>query len=277
MQNNELSLRIISAAFLLVSGFIFISYLPILPFFIITLLLNAGANYEYGRALKQKGTPISMLSLQLAPAAPLAGLFFYWEGLKSLSYLLLFVSILTIAVSSWHNRRHDPKLIRWYLLPIIWIVVPFISLIALRFLVAQEIGAKLILFVILISAANDVFAYFGGKKFGRHKLAPVISPKKTIEGSLFGYLGGILVGIAFGLVFDEFEIGLKMVIITIAIVLSAQLGDLIESMFKRFCEIKDSGTIIPGHGGILDRFDAYLVSLPLFCTITVFGGAPLTH
>ncbi|MCR9173680.1 MAG: phosphatidate cytidylyltransferase [bacterium] len=112
--------------------------------------------------------------------------------------------------------------------------------------------------------SNDTFAYLTGRLIGRTKLFERISPKKTWEGTLGGVVMTILVGFLIGTYFDTneslgFWIGAALIIAPCAI-----LGDLYESMFKRSLKIKDSGSILPGHGGILDRFDAVFFSVPFF-------------
>ncbi len=115
--------------------------------------------------------------------------------------------------------------------------------------------------------ASDTFAYYSGRRFGKHPLAPIVSPKKTWEGAIGGAVGAVLVGVVFGLfVFPRF--GLDVPLIHIAVVsliggIVSPLGDLAESRIKRAVGAKDSGRVLPGHGGILDRFDAILVAAPL--------------
>ena len=115
------------------------------------------------------------------------------------------------------------------------------------------------------SGAYFVGRHFGGKLFGSRKLAPRISPNKTIE----GLLGGILAGIAVGLLFAWFagltlEQAPSFIVVTVATVLFSVVGDLFESLMKRHVGAKDSGNMIPGHGGILDRLDGVLAALPIF-------------
>lgn len=109
---------------------------------------------------------------------------------------------------------------------------------------------------------NDTLAYCAGRLFGRHKLCPSISPKKTWEGAIGGFVFTLLMGWIFALVFNGNII--FWILAGVVISPTAIVGDLIESRFKRWAEIKDSGTIIPGHGGILDRFDAAIFAAPFF-------------
>jgi phosphatidate cytidylyltransferase len=109
--------------------------------------------------------------------------------------------------------------------------------------------------------ATDTFAYFGGRFLGKHKLMERISPKKTWEGAISGGLGAILFGAIYGFAFDAPGLAYFLPMGAIVAVFS-QTGDLVESMYKRSLKIKDSGGILPGHGGILDRFDGFYVALP---------------
>lgn len=135
-------------------------------------------------------------------------------------------------------------------------------------------GWKLVFFLLLVVWLGDSGAYYVGKKFGKHKLSPRISPKKTIE----GLAGGIAVSIAGAIVihftfFRSFPLHHAIVAGAILSV-AGVIGDLAESMWKRSAAVKDSGTLLPGHGGLLDRFDSILFTAPiLYCywTLIVHG------
>ncbi|PKI02646.1 phosphatidate cytidylyltransferase [Glaciecola sp. 33A] len=126
-------------------------------------------------------------------------------------------------------------------------------------------GASLIFYVLGIVWAADIGAFFVGVKFGKHKLRPNVSPGKSIEG-LFGGVMASLAIIAFAALHYQFEasrMGLHLLIGIITVAVSA-LGDLNESMFKRCAGIKDSGRLLPGHGGIMDRIDSLTAAFPIF-------------
>ncbi|RTZ16113.1 CDP-diglyceride synthetase [Vibrio aquaticus] len=126
-------------------------------------------------------------------------------------------------------------------------------------------GAKLVLYVCFIVWAADSGAYFAGKSFGKRKMAPHVSPNKTIEGLIGGIITAILVGWGTASWFEiQFTSPLAMVGITLITVVISVLGDLVESMFKRVSGIKDSSNIIPGHGGVLDRIDSLTAAFPVF-------------
>lgn len=126
-------------------------------------------------------------------------------------------------------------------------------------------GVAYFLFTFFIVWAADIGAYFAGKRFGKRKLAPNVSPGKTIEGLLGGLLSVAVLSIVAGLWF-EFE-GTKLllfIVLTVAVAGYSVFGDLFESLMKRQAGIKDSSNLLPGHGGILDRIDSVLAAAPLF-------------
>lgn len=123
-----------------------------------------------------------------------------------------------------------------------------------------ESGSAALLIVLFTTWAADVGAYFAGSRYGKTPLAPVISPKKTWEGVVGGFAAALAIGAIAGFLFDLFAFG------TLAGLVAGIFGppaDLAESMLKRRAGVKDSGSILPGHGGILDRFDAFLVIAPI--------------
>lgn len=151
-------------------------------------------------------------------------------------------------------------------------LIPFLwSVIILR---ASDIsvdpyhGAKLVLYVCFLVWAADSGAYFAGKSMGKRKMAPHVSPNKTIEGLIGGIIAALIVGWLFAGWFDiQFTSPIHMVIITLITVVISVLGDLVESMFKRVSGIKDSSNIIPWHGGILDRIDSLTAAFPVFALL----------
>jgi len=234
-------------------------------FRVITVCIGFIAYYEYGSALKSKKVPVwfPLLFLSLILSFISFWLFLTDRNEAALVSLLVLTALITLFSISNNARRH--KLFFWYLFPILWIGLPLIIVYLLRFRVIEGKGSQLIFFLVWIAAFNDIAAYFGGKRFGKRPLAPIISPKKTIEGSAFGILGGLIFGLLLIFVWmnDLFPVW-KAVFIIVLVVIAAQAGDLIESKFKRYCGIKDSSGLIPGHGGLLDRIDAFLLSLPLY-------------
>ena len=124
-------------------------------------------------------------------------------------------------------------------------------------------GGDALLFLFAILWIGDTAAMYVGKTFGKHKLAPTVSPNKTVEGFVGGLVSAVIVGIVMGYwKFNEFPM-YQILIVAVLCSLFGQLGDLVESMWKRSLNIKDSSAIIPGHGGFLDRFDSLLFAAPV--------------
>jgi phosphatidate cytidylyltransferase len=170
----------------------------------------------------------------------------------------------------------------------VYIAVPMAMLVQLR---QQWAGAFWLLYLLLVVWAGDIFAYFVGRSVGRHLMAPRISPKKTWEGAAASLAAGLLVGsllFTYALPISSFLLrmglierrdglfGLEklelwpIILLTIALNIAAQLGDLVESLIKRGAGVKDTGTILPGHGGMLDRIDALLFAAPVLWIYAVW-------
>jgi phosphatidate cytidylyltransferase len=122
-------------------------------------------------------------------------------------------------------------------------------------------GPKFLLFALVITWAGDTAAYFAGRAFGKRPLAPVLSPKKTWEGTIAGILGALLVAV----VFSRWMFVPVAHLLAMAAVgnVAGQAGDLLESAYKRSAGVKDSGALLPGHGGVLDRIDALILAIPV--------------
>ncbi len=162
-----------------------------------------------------------------------------------------------------------------------YIAMPLGFLVQVR---VQWSGAFLLLYLLLLVWAGDIFAYFVGRSLGRHLMSPRISPKKTWEGAIASLLASLVVGMLlynYALPVSSFLLNAHLIerrdgffalqkpplwptlLLSAAINIAAQLGDLVESLIKRGAGVKDSGTILPGHGGMLDRIDALLFAAPV--------------
>lgn len=121
----------------------------------------------------------------------------------------------------------------------------------------------LLMLMLVVVWAGDTFAYYLGTRWGRHKLAPVVSPHKSWEGAVAGMAGSVVAALAFHLWRPELFTG-SLVPLAAVTALAAQIGDLVESLIKRAAGVKDSGTLLPGHGGVFDRIDALLFAAPVW-------------
>ena len=124
-------------------------------------------------------------------------------------------------------------------------------------------GRHWLMLTLFVVWSNDVFAYFAGKYFGKRLLFETVSPKKTWEGAIGGLLGALLVAILYSHSFLPQVSVIEIIVITLAMSVASALGDLCESLIKRASNVKDSGSILPGHGGFLDRFDGVAFALPV--------------
>ena len=136
-------------------------------------------------------------------------------------------------------------------------------------------GQWLAWMVYVSSWGSDTCAYVVGRLFGKHKLAPDLSPKKSVEGSIGGILGSALIGVIFGLIMSNFTGKSENLIIIFAVIgglgsVISQIGDLAASGIKRNYDIKDYGHIIPGHGGILDRYDSIIITAPIVYFLSLY-------
>lgn len=176
--------------------------------------------------------------------------------------LMLLVSFWLIGrIGGWRERG-------WALLGIIYLGVPAVSLMAVRGL---PDGLQLVLWLVVVVVATDVFAYLVGRSVGGPKLAPRISPGKTRSGLAGGMAAAAIAGavLAFLTGWGRLPAGLCGALLALV----AQLGDLFESAIKRRAGVKDSGTLIPGHGGVLDRLDGFLFAAPVFALAVALDPA----
>ena len=135
-------------------------------------------------------------------------------------------------------------------------------------------GRATIFCILLIVWGADTFAYFAGKQWGKRKLAPTISPGKSVEGAIGGIIGVLIVAVVSGMAYWQFgawELSVWLVLCVITAVISI-VGDLCESKLKRAAGVKDSGNLLPGHGGMLDRIDSMLAAAPVFTTGLILSG-----
>ncbi len=229
-------------------------------FLAITIIITVTAFWEYSRLTIPKADKVGM-----ALGMFLGGfliVFIYWRGLYILPWFLVVAIFLFFLYSLVSYKDVSSTIINVGIWLLGFLYIPF--LLSFMVLVRElEYGKWWLFFLFAVIWGNDTFAYYIGGWFGKHKLSPIISPKKTVEGALGGLVGGGGVALLFHyLVFDGASV-LGLVIFAIFLSVIGQIGDLFESLLKRSVGAKDSGFIIPGHGGILDRIDSIIFSLPL--------------
>lgn len=244
------------------------------------LLLSLLGWYEFAAAFSRKGITTTFFT-------GLLGLVLLWgcawlgnsEEFMAVSIFILLVVLLESVL--FHGRiSFDGACVS--IAGIFYVGFPFAHLVLLRFfregefLSTQwgdfEYGCAMVWIMFIGTWASDTFAYFTGSLLGRHRLCPSISPNKTVEGFLGSLVGttaavSALGGLFFGLPLRE------MAALGLCISILATLGDLVESVMKRHTGIKDSGSLIPGHGGVLDRFDSVLFTAPFVYYFALLTGA----
>jgi phosphatidate cytidylyltransferase len=205
----------------------------------------------------------------------LLAFFNYW--VPRAEYELLLVTFIALfSYFLFTSKRHEGETLKNHFQELMYSIFGLLYLAFLPLflvLIRNSTGGVhwTILFLFIVWA-GDTGAYFAGKKYGRHKLYPHISPKKTREGAIGGLLAGILITLIYKLIFFPSLSWFSGVAIPLIIGVAAPVGDLAESFLKRAFNKKDSGTLLPGHGGFLDRFDGVIWSAPImYACIRVFG------
>lgn len=183
----------------------------------------------------------------------------HWQHLTFAALSASFVVLTIFFLFSWaindHNRFSGVAVLAAGLF-----YVPVLLLPALNMSFVEQV------FLILLAAVTDTVAYFFGMYFGKHKIWPKVSPKKTIEGSAAGLLACVVVCVIMGLVWGKAG-SIEFAVLAIFLGIMAQLGDFFESALKRSRHVKDSGCVLPGHGGVLDRIDSLLFVIPSYATV----------
>lgn len=250
---------------------------------------------------------LMLAAVVLMGSAEIANLFPHEEG-KSLKNIVTAVSVMLYVFLACFSESPDSIEGRVFVLPIFFNIPLLIALFSKRHDYVKVIGASwlsmiyvalpcgimmmfyneslmetdkgwlLLIFAYVLIWVNDIFAYLTGVSIGRHKLFERISPKKTIEGSIGGAVFTMLIAYLVNrfvlnvYFFDNYMSDIQVLILALGVVVFGTLGDLTESMMKRHAGVKDSGNLIPGHGGILDRFDATFMAMPfVFLYLTLIN------
>lgn len=194
---------------------------------------------------------------QLLDALPNARRLRFVLGCAALWWCLAWLWVKTFPNSAtWWGSVWVRLLMGWLALLPAWLSCAYLRL--------QIDGEWKVLFLLALVAAADIGAYFSGTQFGKHKLAPAVSPGKSWEGFYGGLLASVVVAFLVWRLFWEQLPLLALLLIAALTMFASVLGDLLESMLKRYRGVKDSGSILPGHGGVLDRFDSISAAAPIF-------------
>ncbi len=252
----------------IISGIIGLPFLLVIvivggtPLFIALLLISLVALREFYNACNGKFIPMKTVGY-MGAVIILILMNFMFDFFYILVLLFMSVIILNIIKLIDHKYNFVDISITLYSL----IYVPF--LLGHILLITKQANDIVIWLIFIAAWGTDTLAYFSGYLFGKRKLCPSISPKKTVEGAIGGTLGSMVISLIFGYFF------LKDHLFAVALIgflgsIAAQVGDLSASSIKRYMGIKDFGNIMPGHGGVLDRFDSILFVAPMVYYILIF-------
>jgi phosphatidate cytidylyltransferase len=264
--------RVISGAVLIAIAVAVVWFAPPAIFFLVAEILLLLAFSEYAHLARATGAPIPTVVAGAATVCASIGVTSTrWVGdtvsatAIALDAILMTALVVIAAVSTiaWRGERDALARTAAALFPALYLGLPIGAMIALRALHGRE-ALFLLLLTVMVS---DTAQYYSGRAFGRRPLAPAISPKKTVEGAIGGFVfaAAVMVGVGAWWLPDVptvLRAALGATLCALGIV-----GDLFESMLKRSAGVKDSSTLIPGHGGVLDRIDALLFAAPIYYVV----------
>ena len=270
-------LRVITGAAYVAA--IFAALFTTMPvFFAVFGIIMLFALNEFYKNLKVKDITVDLvLSNALAVGIYLLPIVKFYSIEFPLLSIVIVLALALFAIELFRNDEQPFQRIAFSLCGIIYVCVPF-SLLALYkvensvdFFCTFAPSSYMILLLFAFTWINDTFAYLTGMLLGKHPLCPKISPKKTIEGFAGGCFFTIVCAAIIAYVYME-GMELHIVGLAVLIVIASTLGDMVESRFKRWVGVKDSGKMLPGHGGFLDRFDSVIFSIPIFFAyLQIFG------
>ena len=270
--------RIVTAVLLLASLLILLFNTDPLWFSLTMVPVVMLAGWEWGglATIKSKGgKSIFLVILLLSIVAAVVWLKLFQDlDMQRGQQLALMASILWAIIFLW-VQGYPSSAILWsskLVLMILGLLLLVATWVAILLIVHQPQGQWLLLLAIAIVALADIGGYAAGNLFGRHKMAPVISPGKTWEGFAGGLLSQSLLFVLLLALVPVTVSTAKLVLLIVAVSLYSVLGDLFESMLKRHQGVKDSSQILPGHGGVLDRIDGLMAALPLFILLVFLLG-----
>lgn len=215
--------------------------------------------------------PISRTTRAISYAACILLVMGACFGSWQILFFLLALDMMALCVfvlARFSTLPHIFDLVARQVLGVVYIPL---SLALLVFVRNTEGGALWVIWLLIVCFINDTGALYVGTFKGKHKLAPDISPNKTIEGAVGGLVISVTVGFVFNLIFfRDMPLALTSILCALCVAVAGQIGDLFESAMKRVGHIKDSGKILPGHGGMLDRIDGLLLAIPVFYFFAVF-------
>jgi len=255
--------RTITSIILIAITVIAIFILPIWAFSVVASIFICLGLYEFFKLSSKNNFPRSFIMLGIFLGAMLPYITYFYRPTGGIWEALFFIIALIVLFITQFTRKENQNavtLIALTLFGIFYVGWFFTFLVKTRFL---EDGHKLVAYLLLVTKAGDIGAYLVGTRFGRHRLIPRISPNKSVEGAI----GGFLFSLIFALISRSYLGWMSFSVIFMGGVLIgifAQLGDLAESLVKRDYQVKDSSPFLPGLGGMLDVIDSLLFTAPIF-------------
>lgn len=237
-------------------------------FILMMLLLTGGGLYEFFYMVKKKGIPIyRYIGIPIGLLIP-SSIFLRFELTKNWELLFIVITFLLILTMQFIRKDNRNAIIgiSTTIFGVLYVSWFFSFLIKIRYLLPGGEGVQLLAFILLVTKGADIGALLIGSSFGRHPLLPRISPNKSVE----GFLGSLIFAILIALLSQKFLPdqlflnGLQIALMGAFFGSLGQLGDLSESLMKRDCNVKDSGKLLPGMGGVLDIIDSLSFSAPAF-------------
>lgn len=252
-----------------------IMFLPSRWFFLLVILLLEWGAIEYVRILQRRlpGAPLWVTLWVIPPTAvagawilsteapPSAAIVFVTGGLAAT------LALGVVLLASGASLEAVPGTFGALAFGVPYFALPMASMGVLH-----EHDPWVLILLVAIVWLGDTSAYYVGSALGRHRMAPRISPRKSWEGAAAGFAGGVLATVGWSL-WRLDEVNLPIVVVGAVTAIAAQTGDLVESMLKRSADVKDSGNVLPGHGGMLDRMDAILFAAPVLLAGLLVLGA----
>jgi len=263
--NNNIMPRFISSVLIITFVFFTVIVWPKWFFCAVLTVMIALALNEFYTLVEKKGIPIFKISgISIGILVPVS-IFREFEPTKGWELIFIIAVLLTIFILQFTRRESNEAIVgvSTTIFGILYISWTFSFLMKLKLIEQNSLpaGGLLVAFLLLVTKAGDIGAYFIGSYFGKHSLIPRISPKKSVEGAV----GGFIFSVAAALISKTFLPSLPvyhLLILGCLLGILAQVGDLSESLIKRDCQVKDSANLIPGLGGVLDLIDSILFTAP---------------
>lgn len=265
MLDNALASRFISSSLLIIFVIFTIFVFPNWFFCLVLTSMIALALYEFYSLVEQKGIPIfKYIGILIGITFPIS-IYNSFEPTKGWELVFIIAVVLLIFILQFTRRESNQAIVgvSTTTFGILYISWAFSFTMKLKLILDTTLpsGSLLVAFLLLVTKSGDIGAYFVGTYFGKHSLIPRISPKKSVEGALGGFIFSVIVALLSKCYLPTMPVR-HLIILGCLLGILAQVGDLSESLIKRDCQVKDSGGLIPGLGGILDLIDSILFTAP---------------